>query len=80
MIRPRHDVPDEGMRYGLGVYVHSTGDALAMEGYDAGVSMRSIHDPSTSTTATVLGNSSEGAWPLAENPAPSVRLIAERQP
>jgi hypothetical protein len=27
--------------------------------------MRSIHDPATATTATVLGNSSEGAWPLA---------------
>jgi hypothetical protein len=27
--------------------------------------MRSLHDPTTSTTATVLANSSEGAWGLA---------------
>ena len=66
IVRPRFDVPDEGLRYGLGVYVHPDGPALLMEGYDAGVSMRSIHDPDTKTTATVLGNTSEGAWPIAE--------------
>ncbi len=65
MCRPRHVVPDEGLSYGLGVYVHTGAHLLAMEGYDAGVSMRSLHDPATATTATVLGNSSEGAWPLA---------------
>jgi len=65
MCRPRHVVPDEGLSYGLGVYVHTGARLLAMEGYDAGVSMRSIHDPATATTATVLGNSSEGVWPVA---------------
>lgn len=65
MIAPRHDVPDEGKRYGLGCWLHATGPALVIEGYDAGVSMRSIHDPATATTATVLGNSSEGAWRVA---------------
>jgi len=65
MIRPRHDVPEEGLRYGLGVYRDAIGPALLMEGYDAGVSMRSVHDPVTDTTASVLGNSSEGAWPIA---------------
>lgn len=65
MIRPRFEVPDEGLRYGLGVYLQAAGPALLMEGYDAGVSMLSIHDPVTHTTASVLGNSSEGAWPIA---------------
>jgi CubicO group peptidase (beta-lactamase class C family) len=65
MCRPRHIVPDEGLSYGLGVYVDVGAHLLAMEGYDAGVSMRSMHHPATSTTATVLGNSSEGAWPVA---------------
>jgi CubicO group peptidase (beta-lactamase class C family) len=65
MIRPRFDVPAEGLRYGLGMWLHATGPALVMEGYDAGVSMRSIHDPGSGTTATVLGNTSEGAWPVA---------------
>jgi CubicO group peptidase (beta-lactamase class C family) len=64
--RPRHNVPDEGMRYGLGVWLHPTGSALVMEGCDAGVSMRSVHDPASATTATVLGNTWDGAWPVAE--------------
>ena len=64
MIRPRFDVPDEGLRYGMGLYLGSTGPQLIMEGYDAGVSFRSTHNPRTTTTVSVLGNSSEGAWPL----------------
>lgn len=63
---PRHEVPEEGMRYGLGVWLHPTGPALVMEGCDAGVSVRSIHDPASGTTATVLGNTWDGAWPVAE--------------
>ncbi|MGZ8803736.1 MAG: serine hydrolase domain-containing protein [Microbacterium sp.] len=64
MIRPRFDVPDEGMRYGLGLWLGATGPQLIMEGYDAGVSFRSTHNPETDTTITVIGNSSEGGWPL----------------
>lgn len=64
--RPRNDVPDEEFWYGLGVYVDPDTGVLAMEGYDAGVSMRSLHDPATGTTASVLGNTPEGAWPVAE--------------
>ncbi len=64
MIRPRVDVPDEGLRYGMGLWLGATGPQLVMEGYDAGVSFRSTHNPSTGTTVTVLGNSTEGAWPL----------------
>lgn len=63
--RLRNDVPDEPFWYGLGVYGDPATGVLAMEGYDAGVSMSSVHDPSSSTTATVLGNTSEGAWPVA---------------
>ncbi|MHA6523470.1 serine hydrolase domain-containing protein [Tessaracoccus sp. G1721] len=64
MTRPRNDVPDEDMRYGMGLWLHRTGPALVLEGYDAGASFRSTHIPATRTTATVLGNSSEGAWPV----------------
>ncbi|WP_151526675.1 serine hydrolase domain-containing protein [Serinicoccus kebangsaanensis] len=64
MTRPRHVVPDEGMRYGAGVWLHATRTATILEGYDAGVSMRSTHLPGTSTTVSVLGNTSEGAWPV----------------
>jgi CubicO group peptidase (beta-lactamase class C family) len=64
MTEPRFDVPSERMRYGLGLYLGATGPQLVMEGYDAGVSFRSTHNPVTCTTVSVLGNSSEGAWPL----------------
>jgi hypothetical protein len=36
-----------------------------LEGYDAGVSFRSVHDPRAGLTHTVLANTSDGAWPLA---------------
>ncbi|HMR48402.1 MAG TPA: serine hydrolase domain-containing protein [Arachnia sp.] len=64
MTQPRADVPDEGMRYGLGLWLHATGPATVIEGYDAGVSFRSTHIPTSETTVSVLGNSSEGAWPV----------------
>lgn len=64
MIRPRHDVPDERKRFGMGFWLHPTHDALILEGYDAGASFRSTHIPASRTTVSVLGNSSEGAWPL----------------
>lgn len=65
MVRPRFDVPQEGKRYGMGVWLDRTGPQLIMEGYDAGVSFYSRHHPATATTVSVLGNSSEGAWPVA---------------
>ena len=64
MIRPRHDVPEEGLRYGMGFWLHAFHPALVLEGYDAGASFRSTHIPGTQTTLSVLGNSSEGAWPV----------------
>ena len=63
MVRPRH-VPDEGMRCGMGFFLHATAPAVLIEGYDAGVSFQSAHLPASATTASVLGNSSEGAWPV----------------
>ena len=38
---------------------------------DAGVSFRSVHDPGSDLTYTVISNTTDGAWPLA-------RLLAER--
>jgi len=64
MTRPRHDVPDEGMRHGMGFWIHRTHPALILEGYDAGASFRSTHLVGTRTTVSVLGNSTEGAWPV----------------
>ncbi|MEO5609879.1 MAG: serine hydrolase domain-containing protein [Ornithinibacter sp.] len=64
MTRPRHDVPQENMRYGLGFWIHRTHPAPILEGFDAGASFRSTHLIDTRTTVSVLGNSSHGAWPV----------------
>ncbi len=66
MQRSRSDWPEEKRRYGLGFHLAATGDAVWLEGYDAGVSFTSLHQPSTSTTYTVISNWSQGAWPIVE--------------
>jgi len=64
MMRPRSDWPQESKRYGLGFHLHATGDGVQLEGYDAGVSFSSKHQPSSSITYSVISNWSEGAWPI----------------
>ena len=71
MVRPRSDVPSRSMRYGLGFWLHPTGDAVMLEGCDAGVSFRSVHEPRTNVTHTVISNTTDGAWPIC-------RYLAER--
>jgi CubicO group peptidase (beta-lactamase class C family) len=66
MVRPRNAEADGGFRYGLGFWLTPEGSGVGLEGYDAGVSFRSRHDPTTGTTWTVVGNTSEGAWPVAK--------------
>jgi hypothetical protein len=39
---------------------------VILEGLDAGVSFRSVHDPGSAVTRTVISNSSDGAWPLTQ--------------
>jgi CubicO group peptidase (beta-lactamase class C family) len=67
MVRPRSDVPSERKRYGLGFWLHPSGDVVLLEGYDAGVSFRSVHDPKDGLTHTVISNTTDGAWPIARN-------------
>ena len=67
MIRPRSNGQEESSRYGLGFWLHASGSAVGLEGYDAGVSFRSVHDPEAAITTTVVSNTSEGAWPLARH-------------
>jgi CubicO group peptidase (beta-lactamase class C family) len=64
MIRPRSDETGESKRYGLGFWLHATRGAVMLEGYDAGVSFKTVHDPATRITHTVISNWSEGAWPI----------------
>ena len=65
LLRPHSDVPSESMRYGLGFWLHPTGDAVLLVGGDAGVSFRTVHDEATSTTHIVLSNTTDGAWPVS---------------
>jgi CubicO group peptidase (beta-lactamase class C family) len=62
--RPQSDVPAENARYGSGFWLHASGPAVMLEGLDAGVSFRTVHDPESDTTHTVIANWSDGAWPL----------------
>jgi len=70
MTAPRSDVPSEGCRHGLGLWLHATGPAVLLEGFDPGMSMRSTHDPTSGLTVTVLANTSSGAGPLIAHLAP----------
>lgn len=65
MVCPRSEVPSESKRYGLGFWLGEAHDVVLLEGFDAGVSFRTEHRPSTGFTFTVLSNTSLGAWPLA---------------
>src|SRR4026209_1902024 len=64
MVRPRSDAPKHSKRYGLGFWLHASNDSVLLEGYDAGVSLRSGHDRGADVTVTVISNMSDGAWPI----------------
>jgi CubicO group peptidase (beta-lactamase class C family) len=64
MVRPHSQVPSESARYGLGFWLHASRDTVMLEGADAGVSFRSVHDPAGRFTHTVLSNTTDGAWPV----------------
>jgi CubicO group peptidase (beta-lactamase class C family) len=65
MTTPHSDVPEHSCRTGLGFFLHATGDAVWLEGHDAGVSITSRHVPSERLTYTVISNWTDGAWPIA---------------
>ena len=67
MVRPRSDVPAASARYGLGFWLHPTGDAVVLVGSDAGVSFRTVHDEASGLTHTVLSNTTDGAWALSRH-------------
>lgn len=63
MTAPRSDVPEEGLRYGLGVWLDADGPGWVLDGMDAGATLRSRFDPATRTTVTVVSNTTLGALP-----------------
>lgn len=66
MVHPRSTTKSGNDRYGLGFWLDRAGDAVSLEGYDAGASFRSVHHPGSALTHTVIANTSEGAWPITK--------------
>jgi len=71
MVRARSDVARVSRRYGLGFWLDASSDVVMLEGCDAGVSFRTVHDPGRRITHTVISNTSDGAWPITQ-------LLAEK--
>ncbi len=66
MLQPRATSDqDDAPRYGLGFWRPAGGDRVMLVGSDAGVSFRTVHDPAAGATYTVIGNTSDGAWPMS---------------
>jgi CubicO group peptidase (beta-lactamase class C family) len=65
MTRPR-SAEDESSEYGLGFWLLAGTPTVELRGYDAGVSFRSFHDPTSDTTCTVISNWHDGAWPVSK--------------
>jgi hypothetical protein len=75
MVRARSEVPAKSMRYGLGFWLGRPDGTVILEGYDAGVSFRSVHDQESHVTRTVISNSSDGAWPITRRLDELPRLL-----
>jgi CubicO group peptidase (beta-lactamase class C family) len=63
----RTEKASEARSYGRGFWLERGSPAVILEGYDAGVSFRGRHDPSSGITATVMSNTTDGAWPIARD-------------
>jgi CubicO group peptidase (beta-lactamase class C family) len=66
MVRPRSQASDGRSGYGLGFWLVPGSAAVALEGYDAGASFRSVWDPARRSGWSVLSNTTDGAWPMAD--------------
>jgi CubicO group peptidase (beta-lactamase class C family) len=64
LTRPHSELPRASRRYGLGFWLAESSDVVMLEGSDAGVSFRTVHDPGREITHTVISNTSDGAWPI----------------
>ena len=66
MVRPRGDVPEGSMSYGLGFWLYDSPSTVSLHGFDAGVGFVTVHDRDRRLTYTVLCNQTRGAWPVSQ--------------
>ncbi len=66
MTTPSSGETSAGTTYGLGFWLRPARHSRHLEGYDAGVSFRSVDQPALQITHTVISNTSDGAWPITE--------------
>ena len=78
MVQPRSHVASGSMRYGLGLWIHATGDAVVLEGSDAGVSFRTLHDPASRAHLHGLVEHDRGR--MADRPTPRRAAGALNEP
>jgi len=78
LVAPRNDDPSERRRYGLGFWLRDDRDTVMLEGMDAGVSCRTVHDRPSGLGYTVISNTSSGAWPLVAYLDEQLPILAER--
>jgi CubicO group peptidase (beta-lactamase class C family) len=71
LVRPRSTTESSLPAYGLGFWLDPDAGVVALVGSDAGVSFTTLHVQDRGLTATVISNTTEGAWPLA-------RMLRER--
>jgi len=64
LVESRSVLPDGLHRYGLGFWLRPDRETVMLEGMDAGVSCRTVHDRPSGLAYTVISNTSSGAWPL----------------
>jgi CubicO group peptidase (beta-lactamase class C family) len=65
LVRPHSVSPDGRSGYGLGFWLVPGSPVVLLEGYDAGVSFRTVCDPDRQLIWSVLSNTTDGAWPVA---------------
>ena len=65
MTTPHGHTPG-GTPYGMGLWPSPYNDSIEFEGYDSGISFRSVHQPSRDVTWTVLSNWTDGAWSITD--------------
>jgi CubicO group peptidase (beta-lactamase class C family) len=66
MLRPRSDVPELSMWYGLGFWLDDATGAVSLHGFDAGVGFVTVCDREQRFAHTVFSTQSRGAWPVSQ--------------